>query len=298
METIQIEIALVDGSGRVDAGWQMPYSQRPIVGLMVDTDATLESVFAQARSKFEIQFPGVNLHDAGFTLDFFHGDESEPVVPRYMQARGVTIVGPDGFAWWNVSPKEARISEMLAAKKLGIFVGDPLKPYLLSDPGGRMAGPGDAVSWDTIVSAVDLLEKLEFLVGYFTGQTNIGEMANRVRGWAVVWRNSVKVGRLVSQLEERGASFWDFEESVRQNEEFQLNQFMNWSGVRDPQEAAALVGLVGYEVAVGSGSCLRNIESTAAQEVVRRVAEEVYFDPNLTKGQIIEIIEEIALKER
>ncbi len=129
MKTIQIDVALVDGTNMTNAGWKVPYDQRPIVSRMVEPHATLESVLVWARSEFEAEFSVVTFQDAGATLDFFHGDDNEIVEPKYMQARGVTVVRSDGLARWNVPPAEASIGEMVSAKEAGVFVGEPQKPY-------------------------------------------------------------------------------------------------------------------------------------------------------------------------
>ncbi len=167
----------------------------------------------------------------------------------------MTITRPSGLAVWHVAPEDASIQELVPAHERKVFVGDPLRPYLLVDPQWQMGGPTPG-GWDTFLQIWEALlvakgswDMLRTMVRVSQKTLELLDRAARR------WRDHRSAALYTRELfEGRGADIMDVIDTAWAAMTYQLVDLMAWTGIDDPAVAASVAGWAGYELDESSHS--------------------------------------------
>lgn len=249
VERYEVTAALVAGGAEPRSYEQdcaRPYSERPKVTLVTDGSTSLADVLAEATAEFAQSLPR-DYRAAGQSLDFYRGDPGESVVPVLPTTTTVTITAPKGLAIWRVPPQEATMDDIVLAASRKVFLGDPLRPYLLVDPSWEMGGLSPW-GWDNFIGIWDELLRMygswQLLKSMVRLRAPAAEYLERA---AARWQRNRDAAAFTRQLfEDRGADIMDVIESARAAETYRIADIMAWTGFQDPAVAADIAGWAGY----------------------------------------------------
>jgi hypothetical protein len=153
--------------------WERPYRDRHKVRLQMDSSSSLAELMGEAVREFGITPPpgweqsSVNAYRR---IAFYKPEDEEAFAPRAMPRlhwAQMVLVDEDGRAVFGVSDQRTiRIADLLRAAEAGVIDGDPLRPYLIIEPGWGDAPPPD---WPTVLIGLqiawDVLEKIATVGG-------------------------------------------------------------------------------------------------------------------------------------
>lgn len=141
--------------------WERPYGDRPKVRLRASSLSSLAEVLHQAAAdlgaapppgyEFPTSFP------ASRRIAFYKPEDEEKLAPRSMPRlhwAELVLVDETGRAVFGVHDQRAiTIEDLVRAGEAGVVDGDPLRPYLIIEPGWGDAPPPD---WPTFITGLEV----------------------------------------------------------------------------------------------------------------------------------------------
>jgi hypothetical protein len=136
--------------------WERPYNARPKVRLIVSSSASLADVMNQASDGFGVvPPPGWEFHSnfpASRRIAFYKDEDEVTFAPRALPRLHwgqLVLVDEQGGAVFGVYDQRAvTFEDLIRASEAGVLDGDPLRPYLMVEPGWGDAPPPD---WPTVL---------------------------------------------------------------------------------------------------------------------------------------------------
>lgn len=161
--------------------WERPYKDRRKVQLTVPSSSTLADVMRQAARKLGVapppeQEPPPSL-PAYRRIAFYKPEDEKTFGPRAMPQlhwAQLVLVDGEGRAVFGVSDQRSvAIEDLLQAAKAGVVDGDPLRPYLILEPGWGDVPPPD---WPTVLMGLEVVWDVLNRVAVVGGVWAFGEM--------------------------------------------------------------------------------------------------------------------------
>ena len=158
-----------------------PYSERRKARLEAAEEESFASVLERAAAVMGIT-PPAGHYAPGFSAFHnrvaFYKPEDEEAAPIRSFGRlfwyELILVGSDGRAIFGVSDKRAvTYGDLICAADAGTIEGDPLRPYLIVEPGWGDAPPPD---WPTVLEALRVLREVLEVVATTGGVLAFGKL--------------------------------------------------------------------------------------------------------------------------
>lgn len=138
--------------------WSRPYGERRKVQVEAEETDTLAAVLERAAATLGLSPPGGRFVAWGNRIAFYKPEDeeglAERVQPRVLLGE-LIVVDPHGRALFGVSDlRTVRYDQLLRSAEAGTIEGDPLRPYLVAEPGWGDMPP---VDWPTTYEALKIV---------------------------------------------------------------------------------------------------------------------------------------------
>jgi hypothetical protein len=253
--------------------WERPYRDRRKVRLTADSSSSLADVMQEAIRRLGVapeweQPPSVPAYRR---IAFYKPEDEEAFAPRAMPQlhwAQLVLVDDSGQAIFGVSDQRAvTISDLLQAAEAGVVEGDPLRPYLIIEPGWGDMPPPD---WPTVLAGLevvwDVLERVAVVGGVWAFAEQIRQ---RLRDRIEAGKGAAEKHREWAQ---RGIRPYQFAALIR-TRNWKTEELAKLLGCSD-SEAEAVLWILGFSYDEDNNAWISSgdIEASVIQAINDQIA--------------------------
>jgi hypothetical protein len=260
--------------------FETPFRKLPMVEISVDENERLGDVLDLAAVEFGTELPGGTIWGSVAFIDFAQSDDSTVWGRLHSE---VTLVDSQGHLRWSRYWQLEPMSEYIRAAKAGALQGDPLRPFLIMQPG--------------------------------VGNGVLADFGTYLQLWNVIWDVMTDVGTIYTLAAGAKLTIETIKERCRRGQSVVENHLEDWkaSGARpdnliawlrteprrsadvarllacSPEEAEALLLGAGFSIAEG------DVWISGLDEEARLIAgntDLIIHAPNLMEDDIRRLVRE------
>ena len=255
--------------------WNKPYRDRRKVHIDAASSMTLAEVMQEAVKELGVVPPSGWELSASMPvfrrIPFFKEEDEEAFAPRALPRlhwAQLVLVDARGQAVFGVSDQRAvTIADLLRAADAGVIDGDPLRPYLMIEPGWGDAPPPD---WPTVITGLRIAWEVLNHAAVAGGAWAFAEMIRqRLRDRLEAGRRAAENHREWAQREVRPYQFI----ALIRTRKWTTQELAQLLGCSD-EEAEAVLWVLGFSLDAKSESWSweGDVEASLANAIQEQIA--------------------------